>query len=80
MVTRLVAGRVRANFRLRATCVRRLRAACSVTICGIVLSFARGGVALEYALVSLGLHCFLRLAHALYCRSGRCLATVAFSV
>ena len=28
----------------------------------------------------LGLHCFLRLAHALYCRSRRCLASVAFSV
>ena len=44
----------------------------------------RGGVGLEYGLVydlvSLGLHCFLRLAHALYCRSGRCLAGVAFSV
>ena len=51
-----------------------------VTICGIILSFAREGVAVEYALVSLGLHCFLQLAHALYCRSGRCLATVAFSV
>ena len=31
-------------------------------------------------MVSLGLHCFLRLAHALYCRSRRCLASVAFSV
>ena len=31
-------------------------------------------------LVSLGLHYFLRLAHALYCSSGRCLAGVAFSV
>ena len=40
----------------------------------------RGGVGLEYDLVSLELHCFLRLAHALYCRSGRCLAGVAFSV
>ena len=30
----------------------------------------RGGVGLEYDLVLLGLHCFLRLAHALYCHSG----------
>ena len=37
-------------------------------------------VALEYGLVSLGLRCFLRLAHALYCRSRQCLASVAFSV
>ena len=27
-------------------------------------------VGLEYNLVLLGLHCFLRLAHALYCHSG----------
>ena len=40
----------------------------------------RGCVALEYGLVSFGLRCFLRLAHALYCRSRRCLASVAFSV
>ena len=39
-----------------------------------------GCVELEYGLVSLGLHSFLRLAHALYCRSRRCLASVAFSV
>ena len=32
--------------------------------------FLRGGVGLEYDLVLLGLHCFLRLAHALYCHSG----------
>ena len=31
-------------------------------------------------LVSLGLHCFLRLERALCWRSGRCLAGVAFSV
>ena len=37
-------------------------------------------VALEYGLVSLGLHCFLRLAHAMYSRSRRCLAYFAFSV
>ena len=30
----------------------------------------RGGVELVYDLVLLGLHCFLRLAHALYCHSG----------
>ena len=40
----------------------------------------RGCIAVEYGLVSLGLHCFWRLAHALYCRSRRCLASVAFSV
>ena len=40
----------------------------------------RGCVALEYALVSLGQHCFLRLARALCCRSRRCLASVNFSV
>ena len=34
--------------------------------------------ALDYGLVSLGLHCFLRLAHALCCRSRQCLASVAF--
>ena len=37
-------------------------------------------VALEYGLVSLGLHCFLRLARALYCCSRRCLAYVAVSM
>ena len=39
----------------------------------------RRWVALEYGLVWLGLHCFLRFAHALYCRSRQCLASVAFS-
>ena len=34
-------------------------------------------VAMECGLVSLGLHYFLRMAHALYCRSRRCLASVA---
>ena len=38
----------------------------------------RHGIMDTTDLVSLGLHCFLRLAHALYCRSGRCLAGVAF--
>ena len=50
---------------------------------GVVCLF-RGGVGLEYGLVSLGLHCFLRLERALeraVCwRSGRCLVGVAFSV
>ena len=45
-----------------------------------LLCLVCGGVGLEYDLVSLGLHCFLRLAQALYCRSGRCLAGVAFSM
>ena len=40
----------------------------------------RGCVALEYGLVSFGMHCFLRLAHALYGRSRRCLTSAAFSV
>ena len=35
---------------------------------------------LEYVLVSLVLHCFLRLGHALYCRSGRCLAGFVLAV
>ena len=35
---------------------------------------------LEYGLVSLGLHCFLRLERALCWRSGRCLVGDAFSV
>ena len=35
-----------------------------------------GGVGLEYDLILFGLHCFLQLAHVLYCRSGRCLASV----
>ena len=28
----------------------------------------------------LGLHCFLQFPHSLYCRSGRCLASLPFSV
>ena len=40
----------------------------------------RGWVALEYGLVSLVRNCLLRLAHALCCRSRRCLASVAFFV
>ena len=39
-----------------------------------------GGVGLEYGLVSLGLHWFLRLERALCWHSWRCLAGVAFSV
>ena len=35
-----------------------------------VFCFLRGGVGLEYDLVSLGLHCFLRLERALCWRSG----------
>ena len=46
----------------------------------VVVCLLRGGVGLEYGLVSLGLHCFLRLERALCWRSGRCLAGVAFSV
>ena len=34
----------------------------------------------QYGLVSLGLHCFLRLERALCWRSGRCLVGDAFSV
>ena len=79
MVTCLVTGRVRAHSCVRETCVRQLHAAWGVTVCRSNLPFARR-VGLEYDLVSLGLHCFLRLAHALYCRSGRCLAGVDFSV
>ena len=50
-------------------CVCRLHATWGVTVYRIMLPFARG-VGLEYDLVLLGLHCFLRLAHALYCHSG----------
>ena len=32
----------------------------------------RGCVALENGLISFGLHCFLRLAHAVYCLPGLC--------
>ena len=45
-----------------------------------VVCLLRGSVGLEYGLVSLGLHCFLRLARALCWRSGRCLVGDAFSV
>ena len=51
------------------TCVRRLHAAWGVTVYRIILPL-RGGVGLEFDLVLLGLHWFLRLAHALYCHSG----------
>ena len=67
MVTRLVTGRVRAHSCVRETCVRRLHAAGGVPLVGI-FCLLRGGVGLEYDLVSLGLHCFLRLAHGFYCR------------
>ena len=45
-----------------------------------VFCLLRGGVGFEYGMVSLGLHCLLRLERALCWRSGRCLAGVAFSV
>ena len=45
-----------------------------------IFCLVRGGVGLEYGLVSLRLHCFLRLERALCWHSGRCLAGVAFSV
>ena len=79
MVTRLVTGRVRAHSCVLATCVRGLDAAWGVTIFRIIC-LLRGCVALEYGLVSLDLHCFLRLARALCCRSRQILASVAFSV
>ena len=44
------------------------------------LCLLRGCIALEFGLVSLGLCCFLRLSHALFFRSRRCLAYVAFSL
>ena len=60
---------------------------CALTCCGLgvrvfvgLSCVLRGCIALEFGLVSLGLHCFLRLSHALYCRSTRCLAYVAFPV
>ena len=65
MVTRLVTRRARVHSCVRETCVRRLR----VTVYGIIC-LLRGGVGLEYDLVLLGLHCFLRLVHALYSHSG----------
>ena len=40
----------------------------------VIFCLLRGGVGLVYGLVSLGLHCFLRLERALCWRSGRCLA------
>ena len=46
----------------------------------MLLCLLQGCIALEFGFVSLGLHCFLRLSHALYCRSRQCLAYVAFSV
>ena len=79
MVARLVTGRVRAHSCVRETCVHRLHAAWGVTICRSSLPL-RGGVGLEYGLVWLGLHCFLRLERALCWRLGRCLAGVAFFV
>ena len=79
VVTRLVTGCVQPRPCVRVTCVRWLDAAWGVTICRIIC-LLRGCVALAYGLVSLGLHCFLRLAHALYCHSRRCLASVACSV
>ena len=45
-----------------------------------VVCLLRRSVGLEYGLVSLELHCFLRLARALCWRSGRCLVGDAFSV
>ena len=42
----------------------------TVYAAGVLFCVLRGGVGLEYDLVLLGLHCFLRLAHALYCHSG----------
>ena len=44
------------------------------------LCLVRGCIALEFDLASFDLHCFLRLPHALCCRSWQCLAYVAFSV
>ena len=40
----------------------------------VIFCLLRGGVRLVYGLVSLGLHCFLRLERALCWRLGRCLA------
>ena len=42
VVTRLVTGRVRAHSCVREPCVRRLLAAWGVTVCRIILPFARG--------------------------------------
>ena len=57
-----VTRHVRAHPCVRETWVRRLRAAWGVTVYGIILPYARE---MEYDLVLLGLHCDLRLAHAL---------------
>ena len=46
---------------------------------GIIMNDTDPPGFVTYGLVLLGLHSFLRLAHALYCRSRRCLASVAFS-
>ena len=46
------------------------RSPCLLHIALGLFSLLRGGVGLECDLVLLGLHCFLRLAHALYCHSG----------
>ena len=48
--------------------------------CGVPLRDTVVPVGLEYGLVSLGLHCFLRLERALCWRSGQCLVGDAFSV
>ena len=69
MITRLVTGRVGAISCVREMCVCRLHAAWGVTVYDI-FCLLRGGIGLEYNLVLLGLHCFLRLARALYCHSG----------
>ena len=51
-----------------------------MTLGNVVVCLLRGSVGLEYGLVSLGLHCFLRLERALCWRTGRCLVGDAFSV
>ena len=43
-----------------------------------LLCLLHGCVVLEYGFVSLGVHCFLRLAHALYYRSRHCVASDSF--
>ena len=63
---------------VRRVCVDLLRL--GVWLFVGLLCVLRGFIALEFGLVSLGLHCFLRVSHALYCRSRRCHAYVAFSV
>ena len=57
----------------------RRRCAATLNISGIFrkhMTLEHGGVGFEYGMVSLGLHCFLRLERALCWRSGRCLAGV----